>query len=113
MVDIKGEEIPNDKNILVGFTHIFGIGRKLSRKIIDELSLNPLKKVRDLKQEEIKSITDKIKNLDLITGSDLREELQRNLSENIRLGTYKGIRMNRKPNPLPIRGQRTRSNARF
>jgi small subunit ribosomal protein S13 len=110
MVRIGNKEVPDNKNVLVALTYIYGIGKTRSQKIVDETKIEYQKKVRSLSVEEIKSINEKVKQFS--TEGELKEKIQKIISELIRLGTYKGLRRSRKPNPLPIHGQRTRHNAR-
>ena len=110
MVRIGNKEVPDNKNVLVALTYIYGIGKTRSQKIVDETKIEYQKKVRSLSVEEIKSINEKVKQFS--TEGELKEKIQKIISEQIRLGTYKGLRRSRRPNPLPIHGQRTRHNAR-
>lgn len=109
MVRIGNKEVP-DKNIRVALTYIYGIGKTRAQEIIDATKIEFHKKVRNLNEEEIKLINEKIKQFS--TEGELKEKIQKIISEQIRLGTYRGLRRSRKPNPLPIHGQRTRHNAR-
>jgi small subunit ribosomal protein S13 len=110
MVRIGNKEIPDNKNLSVALTYIYGIGRTQAQRIINETNLESQKKVGKLKTEEIKLINEKVKQFP--TEGELKEKIQKIISEQIRLGTYRGLRRSRKPNPLPIHGQRTRHNAR-
>ncbi|MCE8169390.1 MAG: 30S ribosomal protein S13 [Candidatus Moeniiplasma glomeromycotorum] len=110
MVRIGNKEILGNKNVRAGLTTIYGIGRTMAEMIINKLGIESRKRIRDLSENEIKSISSEIKNFP--TEGELREKVQKNISEQIRLGTYQGLRRSRKPNPLPIHGQRTRHNAR-
>jgi len=110
MVRIGNKEIPDNKNISVALTYIYGIGKTRAKEIINETKIENQKKVRELTEQEIKLINEKIKHF--LTEGELREIIQRTISGQIRLGTYRGLRRSRKPNPLPIHGQRTRHNAR-
>lgn len=112
MVRIGNKEIPPQKNVRAGLTNIFGIGWSTAEKIISKLGIESKKRIRDLSEDEIKSISGEIKSSYVVEGV-LKEKIQKNINEEIRLGTYHGLRRSRKPNPLPIRGQRTRSNARI
>jgi small subunit ribosomal protein S13 len=99
----------------VALSHIYGLGKKFgpaspSRQVLEELNINPLIKVSNLTSEQINLINQKIKNIP--TEGELKEKKEKNINEQIQLGTYKGLRRSRKPNPLPIHGQRTRHNAR-
>ena len=110
MVRIGNKEIPNNKNVRAGLTNIYGIGWSTAEMIVNKLGIENRKRVRDLSETEIKSIGGEIKNYS--TEGELKEKTLKNISEQIRLGTYQGLRRSRKPNPLPIHGQRTRHNAR-
>lgn len=110
MVRIGNKEIPDKKNIAVALTYVYGIGMSRAHEIINKTKIFGQKKTRDLSEGEIKLINEEIKHFS--TEGELKEKIQRNISEQIRLGTYQGLRRSRKPNPLPIHGQRTRHNAR-
>ena len=99
----------------MALSYIYGFGKKFgptspSRRILTELNINPLVKVRDLTSEQVNQISQKVKEIP--TEGELKEQVQKNISEQVSLGTYQGLRRSRKPNPLPIHGQRTRSNSR-
>ena len=110
MVRIGNKEITDSKNIRAGLANIYGIGWSTAEKIIAKLGIGNSKRIRDLSESEIKSLGGEIKQFTI--EGELKEKTQKNISEQIRLGTYKGLRRSRKPNPLPIHGQRTRHNAR-
>jgi small subunit ribosomal protein S13 len=110
MVRIGNKEIPSNENVRAGLTNIYGIGWSTAETIINKLGIENQKRIRDLSEAEINSIGGEVKNFS--TEGELKEKTQKNISEQIRLGTYKGLRRSRKPNPLPIHGQRTRHNAR-
>jgi small subunit ribosomal protein S13 len=110
MVRIVNKEIPENRNVRAGLNNIYGIGWSTAELIISKLGIKNSKRIRDLSETEIKSINGEIKNF--VTEGELREKVQKNISEQIRLGTYQGLRRSRKPNPLPIHGQHTRHNAR-
>ena len=112
---IGNKELPKNKNIRVALSYIYGIGKKFgptspSRKILEESNINPFTKVRDLTSEQVDLIRWGVKKFS--TGEELEEEVEKNIDTQISLGTYQGSRRSRKPNPLPIHGQRTRHNAR-
>ncbi|CAG8800497.1 34938_t:CDS:2, partial [Racocetra persica] len=105
MVRIANKELPENKNVWVALSHIHGFGKKFgptspSRRILTELNINPLVKVRDLTPEQVNQISQKAKEIP--TEGELKEQVQKNISEQISLGTYQGLRRSRKPNPLPI-----------
>jgi small subunit ribosomal protein S13 len=111
MVRIGNKEMPERKNIRVALSCIYGLGKKFgpvspSRRILEELNINPFNKVRDLTSEQINLISQRVKNI--LTEGELKEKTQKNISEQIRLGTYRGLRRIKK---LPVNGQRTRHNA--
>jgi small subunit ribosomal protein S13 len=108
MVRIKGVEIPDKKQIWVGLTKIYGIGRSLSFKILKEAKIDPFKKTQNLTAEEINKIQKIIEENYKIEGELKREQLLaiKRLKE---LGTWRGLRHVKK---LPVRGQRTRTNTR-
>src|SRR6185369_6379207 len=110
MVRIGNKEIPDKKNISVSLTYVYGIGVSRAQEIVNKTKISAHKKTRDLTENEIKLLNEEIKHFP--TEGELKEKVQKNISEQIRLGTYKGLRRSRKPNPLPIHGQRTRHNAR-
>ena len=107
MARIKGVDLPDNKRIEIGLTYIHGIGRKLSRKILNKLEINLDTKVKDLTEEETAKIR---KELDshLLEG-DLRREVSMNIKTKMEIGCYQGLRHRK---GLPVRGQSTRSNAR-
>jgi small subunit ribosomal protein S13 len=111
MVRIGNKEMPDSKNIRVALSYIYGLGKNFglvspSRKILKELNINPFIKVRDLTSEQINLISQRVKNI--LTEGELKEKIQKGISEQIRLGTYRGLRRVKK---LPVNGQRTRHNA--
>lgn len=110
MVRIANVEIPSNVNTYVGLTFIFGIGLSTSLKIISSIGIDSHKRVSSLNYDELKAINEKIK--DYLIESELKRFVQSRINEHIRIGTYKGSRFSRKPNSLPVRGQRTRHNAR-
>ena len=107
MARIKGVDLPDNKRIEIGLTYIHGIGRKLSRQILNKLEINLDTKVKDLTEEETAKIR---KELDshLLEG-DLRREVSMNIKTKMEIGCYQGLRHRK---GLPVRGQSTRSNAR-
>ncbi|WNE40746.1 MAG: 30S ribosomal protein S13 [Mycoplasmataceae bacterium] len=110
MVRIGNKEISDNKNVRAGLTSFYGIGWPTAELIIKQLGIETNRRIRDLSAEEIKSIGSEIKKIP--TEGELKEKVQKNISEQISIGTYKGLRRSRRPNPLPIHGQRTRHNAR-
>ena len=107
MALIGNKEIPNNKNVWIGLTNFFGIGRSTARKITNALGIENNKKVGDLSENEIKSIVRHIEQFYVVEGK-LKEKIQKIISGQIQLGTYRGLRRMKK---LPVNGQRTRHNA--
>jgi small subunit ribosomal protein S13 len=108
MARIAGVDLPRDKRIEIGLTYIFGVGRTRSQHICDALGLDRDTKVRDLTDDETAKIRRYIDNSYTVEG-DLRREVQQNIRRKIEIGSYQGIRHRR---GLPVRGQRTHTNAR-
>ncbi len=108
MARILGVEIPNDKKVWIGLTYIYGIGRTTASRIVAETGINPDKRIKDLTEEEISRISIFIQRNFKIEG-DLRRDLGENISRLIDINCYRGLRHRRS---LPVRGQRTRTNAR-
>ncbi len=108
MARIVGVEIPNNKKVWVGLTYIYGIGRTRSFEILKNTGIDPEKRVKDLTEEEIGKINKYIQEHYKVEG-ELRTEVQRNIKRLIDIGCYRGIRHKL---GLPVRGQKTRSNAR-
>ena len=106
MARIKGVDIPNDKRIEVSLTYIHGIGRKLSKRILESAKINLDTKAKDLTEEELAAIRKEIDNY-LVEG-DLRREVKMNIKTKMEINSYQGIRHKKK---LPVRGQRTNRNA--
>jgi len=105
---ISGIDIPNDKHICIALTSIFGIGRSTADKLLDELKIGKNLKTKDLSEEEMVKIREYIENKCNIEG-DLRREVSQNIKRLIEINSYRGIRHKR---GLPVRGQRTHTNAR-
>ncbi|MCS7272867.1 MAG: 30S ribosomal protein S13 [Fimbriimonadales bacterium] len=108
MARIAGVDLPRDRKIEYALPVIYGIGLSLSRKILQATGIDPNKRVRDLTEEEIAKLRAEIENNYVIEG-DLRREQRMNIQRLIDIGCYRGIRHRR---GLPVRGQRTRTNAR-
>ena len=108
MARILGVEIPNEKRVEIGLTYIYGIGINLSRKILTMSRVNPDKRVKDLKDEDLSSISAIIQKTCKIEG-DLRREVKANVKRLVDIGSYRGMRHRKN---LPVRGQRTHTNAR-
>ena len=108
MARIAGITLPPDKRIEIGLTYIYGIGRSKSIKLLEEAKIDKNKKVKALTEEEVNKIRQIIEKREKIEG-DLRKEVTMNIKRLIDIGCYRGSRHKRK---LPVRGQRTKTNAR-
>jgi small subunit ribosomal protein S13 len=108
MARIAGVDLPREKRIEVGLTYVYGVGRSTTRKILDETGVDPDTKVRDLAEGEVAKIRTYVDQNVRVEG-DLRREVNQNIRRLIDIGTYRGIRHRR---GLPVRGQRTKTNAR-
>lgn len=108
MARISGVDLPRDKRVEVALTYIFGVGDTTARKILAKTGVNPDTRVRDLTDEEVAKLRDVI-DKDFKVEGDLRRDESMNLKRLIDIGSYRGIRHRR---GLPVRGQRTRTNAR-
>lgn len=107
MARIKGVDIPNNKRVEIALTSIHGVGRPLSKQILNNTKIDLNKKAKDLTEEEVVAIRDEVSK-HLVEG-DLRREVSMNIKTKMEIGSYQGI-MHRRG--LPVRGQSTRSNAR-
>lgn len=108
MARIAGVDIPRDKRVDISLRYIFGIGPTLARKICGQTQVRPETKVRDLTEDEVARLRDIIEHEYKVEG-DLRREVNLNIKRLIEIGCYRGLRHRR---GLPVRGQRTRTNAR-
>ena len=108
MARIAGVDLPPQKNIWVGLTRIYGIGQARSRVILGQASVEPFTKVKDLTEDEVTRIRQIIDEQGGVEG-DLRKEIGQNIKRLIEIGAYRGLRHRRS---LPVRGQRTHTNAR-
>jgi small subunit ribosomal protein S13 len=108
MARIAGVDLPRDKRLEIALTYIFGIGKTTSQKIVAATGLNPNKRVRELTEDEVSKLRDAIDRTVKVEG-DLRREISLNIKRLIEIGCYRGIRHRR---GLPVRGQRTKTNAR-
>lgn len=108
MARIAGVDLPRDKQIHVGLTYIYGIGRALSRQIIGKTGVSPATRVKDLREDEIVKLRECIEREHKVEG-DLRKEVSMNIKRLVDIGAYRGLRHRR---GLPVRGQRTKTNAR-
>jgi len=105
---IAGIDVPKNKHIVISLTYIFGIGRSTAQRILSELGIEPERKTSDLTEEEVIKIREYIDTNIKVEG-DLRREVSQNIKRLIDINSYKGIRHKRS---LPVRGQRTHTNAR-
>ena len=108
MARIAGVDIPREKRLEISLTYIFGIGKTTSQKVISELGLNADTRVRDLTDEEVNRIRTYV-DANLKVEGDLRRDIQQDIKRKMEIGSYQGIRHRR---GLPVRGQRTHTNAR-
>ncbi|MCX7919450.1 MAG: 30S ribosomal protein S13 [bacterium] len=108
MARIAGIDIPKDKRVEIGLMYIFGVGRSLSNKILKELNINPDIRVKDLTDEQVSRINTLIMREHKVEG-ELRREITANIKRLMDIGSYRGLRHRRN---LPVRGQRTHTNAR-
>ena len=108
MARIAGVDLPRDKRIEIGLTYIYGIGLATSKKILDEAGIDPDIRVRDLTEEDAGKTRKVIENNYMVEG-DLRREVSLNIKRLMEIGSYRGIRHRRN---LPVRGQKTKTNAR-
>jgi len=108
MARIAGVDLPRQKHIHIALTYIYGIGHPRAARLLDEAKVDPMKKVQDLSEEEVNRIRTVIEAEGLVEG-DLRKEVSMNIKRLIEIGSYRGFRHRRN---LPVRGQRTHTNAR-
>ncbi|MBL0389382.1 30S ribosomal protein S13 [Tumebacillus sp. ITR2] len=108
MARIAGIDIPRDKRVEISLTYIFGIGRKTANQILEATGVNKDARVKDLSEEEVNKLREYIDKTVKVEG-DLRREIALNIKRLIEIGSYRGIRHRR---GLPVRGQRTKTNAR-
>ena len=108
MARIAGVDLPREKRTEIGLTYIYGIGRPSSLRILKQANVSPDTRVRDLTDDEVARIRDVIDATQMVEG-DLRRELALNIKRLVEIGCYRGIRHRRS---LPVRGQRTKTNAR-
>ena len=108
MARIAGADLPREKRVEVALTYIFGIGLSASKKILTDTGINPDTRARDLTDEEVIKLRDAIEKTQKVEG-DLRREVSQNIKRLMEIGCYRGLRHRR---GLPVRGQRTHTNAR-
>ncbi len=108
MARISGVDLPREKRVEIGLTYIYGIGRASSNRILAEASVNPDTRVKDLTDDEVKKLASIIADTQTVEG-DLRREIAMNIKRLQEIGCYRGIRHRKS---LPVRGQKTKTNAR-
>lgn len=108
MARISGVDLPKDKRVEIALTYIFGIGVSTAKKILQDTGVNPNTRVKDLTEAEVNKIRGFIDNNVQVEG-DLRREVAMNIKRLIEIGSYRGVRHRR---GLPVRGQKTKTNAR-
>lgn len=108
MARIAGVDLPREKRVEIGLTYIYGIGRSSSNRILKEANVNPDTRIRDLTDEEVKRISDVVDSTQTVEG-ELRREIAMNIKRLQEIGCYRGIRHRK---GLPVRGQKTKTNAR-
>ena len=108
MARISGVDLPRDMRVEIGLTYIYGIGRTSAARILKEANVDPDTRVRDLTDDEVKRLSEIINETQTVEG-DLRREIALNIKHLQEIGCYRGIRHRR---GLPVRGQKTKTNAR-
>ncbi len=109
MARIAGVDLPQNKQVWIGLTYIYGIGQSRSRKLLERLEIDPIVKVKDLTEDETRRIAKTIQDEIRVEG-DLRKEVSQNIKRLMEIGCYRGVRHRKS---LPVRGQRTHTNARI
>ena len=108
MARIAGVDLPREKRVEIGLTYIYGIGLTSSKRILKEAGVNPDTRVKDLTDDEVKELAQVISDSQMVEG-DLRREIAMNIKRLQEIGCYRGIRHRKN---LPVRGQKTKTNAR-
>ena len=108
MARISGVDLPREKRVEIGLTYIYGIGRSSANRILAEAGVNPDTRVKDLTDDEVKKLAAIIADTQMVEG-DLRREIAMNIKRLQEIGCYRGIRHRK---GLPVRGQKTKTNAR-
>ena len=109
MARIAGVDLPREKRVEIGLTYVYGIGRVTANKILAEAGVNPDTRVRELTDDEVKKISEAMEKLDVTVEGDLKREIALNIKRLQEIGCYRGIRHRK---GLPVRGQKTKTNAR-
>lgn len=107
MARIKGVDVPDNKHVAISLTYVYGIGRKTGEKIVRDAKIDPKKRTSELTEDELTKIREEISKYQV--EGDLRREVNMNIKNKMELGGYQGDRHRK---GLPVRGQKTRSNAR-
>lgn len=108
MARIAGVDLPRDKRVVISLQYIYGIGNTTAKKILEATGISPDTRVRDLTEDEVSRLREQIDKNIKVEG-DLRREIALNIKRLIEIGSYRGLRHRR---GLPVRGQRTKTNAR-
>jgi small subunit ribosomal protein S13 len=108
MARIAGVELPNQKRVEIGLTYIFGIGRSTANEILEKTGINPDTRCKDLTEDEVSKLRDEIQDFHKVEG-DLRRDVALDIKRLVEIGCYRGVRHRK---GLPVRGQRTKTNAR-
>ena len=109
MARIAGVDFPREKRVEIGLTYVYGIGRATANKILAEAGVNPDTRVRELTDDEVKKISEAMEKLDVTVEGDLKREIALNIKRLQEIGCYRGVRHRK---GLPVRGQKTKTNAR-
>ena len=109
MARIAGVDLPREKRVEIGLTYVYGIGRVTANKILAEAGVNPDTRVRELTDDEVKKISEAMEELDVTVEGDLKREIALNIKRLQEIGCYRGVRHRK---GLPVRGQKTKTNAR-
>ena len=107
MARIEGVDLPRDKRVVIGLTYIYGIGKSTSQDLLSKAGIDESTRIRDLSESEVQRLRELIG--DLTTEGDLRRQTQLNIKRLMEINSYRGLRHRRR---LPLRGQRTKTNAR-
>ena len=108
MARIAGVELPNQKRVEIGLTYIYGIGRTTSNQILAKTGINPDIRCKDLSEDDVSKLRDEIENSHKVEGA-LRSQVALDIKRMVEIGCYRGVRHRK---GLPVRGQRTKTNAR-
>ena len=109
MARILGIDLPKNKRIEIALCYLYGVGRFMANKILKETGIDPNKRAKDLNEEEVSRITSVLQKGSLKVEGDLRRDISQNIKRLMEIGSYRGMRHKK---GLPVRGQRTRTNAR-